>query len=209
MIPPLKSKYWVVDCWVIFNLLFSLVSVYFLTYFDEPIAIGYSVLIYGLLRVFEIFVYQINVLLFHPYKNGLGYTIHSYRRMIIALLHNFFEIILWFAVSYIIFKIDFGTEFETMNPFSVIYFSLLTMVSYSSAVVSDGWSISAIMILQFQAIVGVFMTLVSLARFISLFPKPLELKSESTDLEIYNKVIELEKKIDRLSRHFNNQRKKY
>lgn len=50
---------------------------------------------YGLLRVFEIIIYQINVLFFHPYKfhkAGNEYKIKSPTRIVILLLHNYVEV---------------------------------------------------------------------------------------------------------------------
>jgi len=208
VIPSLKKNHWFVDAWVLGNLLLSTLSVILLSYFDIHRVIVYCIVSYGLLRVWEIFVYQINVLLFHPFQAKSVYTIYSYRRMIVALIHNFFEIILWFAVSYLALNLNFGQEFTSLNPFSVIYFSMLTMVSYTSTVKSESWSLIAMIILHFQAIIGVFMTLISLARFISLFPKPMEIDEHNQDLVLIDKIESLEEKMNQLIKATQNQKRR-
>lgn len=206
--PGLRRSYWFVDAWVLFNLVFSVVSVFILAYGNIGKIFSYVLVVYGLFRVLEIFVYQVNVLLFHPMQNQSTYSIHSHRRMIIALVHNFFEIIFWFAVSYLAFNINFGNELAGLNPFSVIYFSMLTMVSYSSTVTEEGWSLTAIFILHFQAIVGVFMTLISLSRFISLFPKPKEMDAFQEEEVFLQKVESLEKQVNKLIRLTQDQKRR-
>ena len=55
-------------------------------------------MIYAVERCFEILVYQINVLLFAPYRDskaGKEYKIKSPTRMIVLLLHNVFEFVIW------------------------------------------------------------------------------------------------------------------
>ncbi len=206
--PSLKRSYWFVDAWVLINLVFSIVSVFLLAYGEWNRVFMYALVFYGLFRVLEIFVYQVNVLLFHPLQSQASYSIHSHRRMIIALVHNFFEIIFWFAVSYLAFNINFGNELATLNPFSVIYFSMLTMVSYSSTIAAEGWSLTAIFILHFQAIIGVFMTLISLSRFISLFPKPKEMDAVEEDQTLLRKVETLEKQVNKLIRITQDQKRR-
>lgn len=206
--PRLRSSYWFVDAWVLFNLVFSIISVFILAYGELKNAFVYFFVLYGLFRVLEIFVYQVNVLLFHPLQNQSSYSIHSHRRMIIALVHNFFEIIFWFAVSYLAFNINFGNELANLNPFSVIYFSMLTMVSYSSTIAAEGWSLTAIFILHFQATIGVFMTLISLSRFISLFPKPKEMDTFQEEEVLLRKVETLEKQVNKLIRLTQNQKRR-
>lgn len=56
-----------------------------------------------------------------------------------------------------------------------VYMSFTHMVSYSMELDDSKWTLLAILILQFQASIGVFMTLLSLARFVSLFPQPASL----------------------------------
>lgn len=161
-----KGNYRFVDQWILTHTVLSLIYL-FCAYFEAvPISIKYVLLVYGLFRVFEIFIYQLNVILVHPYNQN-NYTIYSYRRMTIVLIHNFFEIIFWFAGTYLVMHF-----IEKMDLSVAIYQSFIHMISYSFNIEKTNWSLVAIIILQFQALIGLFMTLLSLARFISLFPRP-------------------------------------
>jgi len=149
-VPKVKEKYWFVDAWVLGNLIFAVVSVYIVSYAKTPQIIVYLIVAYGFLRVFEIFIYQMNVLLVHPFKE-IGsdrYTLFSYRRTTVALIHNFFEIIFWFATTYIAFQFTFENSIEALNPIVIVYYSFITMVSYSSNLDKDSWTLTATMILH-------------------------------------------------------------
>lgn len=161
-----KGNYRFVDYWLVLHTFLAIVYVVIAGIEQVPSWIKYTLLVYSCLRMFEILVYQLNVILVHPY-NTKNYSLNSYRRMTIALLHNFFEIIFWFAGTFI--TLQFITDATV--PLAV-YTSFTHMVTYSMDLDESKWSMAAIFILQFQAIIGVFMTVLSLARFISLFPQP-------------------------------------
>ena len=131
---------------------------------------------YGLLRVFEISVYQTNVLLFDEYrarKVGKSYAVEGYRRIVLLLLHNYLEIIFWFAASYLYFADSFSFRIAgTHNTtFGGVYTSFIEMTTFGEPNVSPNGAFAAGLIL-WQSFVGVFMTLLSLARFIGLIPTP-------------------------------------
>lgn len=141
----------------------------------------YIVFGYSFLRVFEIIVYQLNVLLFDQYrktKEEEGYRIHSAVRMVILLLHNYIEIIFWFTTMILCLSflynypipISWG-EFVKSNVLCITTFN-------SEALSSSGViSLSRISKLVFYEILsGLIMTLLSLARFISLLPPIKEMK---------------------------------
>lgn len=161
-----KGNYRFVDSWLFCHTWLAFLYVILATIDSVPISIKYVLLIYGCLRMFEILIYQLNVILVHPYNNA-SYSLHSYRRMTIALIHNFFEIVFWFAGTYM------TLHFLTNSDFTMaIYKSFIHMVAYSMEIDESKWSLIAVFILQFQALIGMFMTVLSLARFISLFPQP-------------------------------------
>lgn len=199
--PSLRKKYWFVDAWVIGNLVFAFASVYIVTYEQTPRVLVYIIVAYGILRVFEIFVYQMNVLMVHPFKEGgsTPYTLHSYRRMIVALIHNFFEIIFWFATTYVAFQFTFEHSLERLNPVMVVYYSFITMVSYTSNLDKSSWTLLATTILHIQAIIGLFMTVISLARFVSLFPKPETLDELEKEYTLYDNIQRIEQKLEELN----------
>lgn len=179
-----EKKRLFVDIWLAFNTVLALVFV-LIGYMDTVnIIVKYGFIIYGSLRIFEILIYQLNVMLVHPY-NAPEYTLNSYRRMTIALIHNFFEIIFWFAGTYLTFHF-----MENINPGDAIYRSFTHMVTYNLTIESNKWSILALVVLQSQALLGVFMTVISFARFISLFPQPKSMNnSEQQGEKNSNEVI--------------------
>ena len=131
---------------------------------------------FAMFRVFEIVIYQANVLLFDEFrakKAGKEYAIRGYRRIVILLLHNYFEIIFWFATQYIVFNnmFNFVVAESNVSMLGAIYTSFVVMTSFGFANISP-LSVLAYSIVIGQAIIGLFMTLLSLARFISLIPSP-------------------------------------
>lgn len=164
--PKTRGNHRFVDYWLVCHSFLAILYVGIAGIEQVPSWVKYTLLVYSCLRMFEILIYQLNVILVHPY-NTKNYSLNSYRRMTIALLHNFFEIIFWFAGTFI--TLQFITNASV--PLAV-YTSFTHMVTYSMDLDESKWSMVAIFILQFQAIIGVFMTVLSLARFISLFPQP-------------------------------------
>jgi len=110
--------------------------------------------------------------------------------MTIALIHNFFEIVFWFAGTYV--TLHFLTKTDTTTA---VYRSFTHMVTYTMDIDDKKWSVFSVFILQFQGLIGVFMTVLSLARFISLFPQPGsqdEKEQEANDLRYAKILCELE-----------------
>ncbi len=174
LFPSLKT-HGVVDVWVMSNLGLATIA----AVAAPSILLGWVqvlLLVYGLLRVFEILVYQVNVLLFDEYrakKASKQYALRGYRRLVILLLQNYVEIIFWFASIYVVLKSGF--EFKTPGTadtfFGGVYSSFITMTTFGEPNISPKAPWGAMLIL-FQSGTGLFMTLLSLARFISLIPTP-------------------------------------
>lgn len=196
-----KGNYRFVDYWILAHTLLSFIYVFVANMDSVPNWIKYGIAIYGTIRVFEIFIYQLNVMFVHPYVNK-NYSLNSYRRMTIALLHNFIEIVFWFAGTYSTLHF-----ISNINPSTAIYESFTQMVTYSLSIEESKWSFLTLSILLLQSIVGVFMTILSLARFVSLFPQPGSqdvLEQEAND-QRFNKILdELSEIKDRLEMQENN-----
>jgi len=164
-----------VDGWVLTHLLLAIISV--------PLALNVNsyylqigIAVFAFSRVFEIVIYQTNVLIFDEYRaklNGNKYALHGYRRIVILRLHNYFEIIFWFATQYILFNQLFGFTVPESNTsfFGAVYTSFVVMTSFGFYNIIPH-SVFAYTIVIGQAMIGLFMTLLSLARFISLIPTP-------------------------------------
>ena len=189
LIPVTREGYRFVEGWVLGNLLLSIVLLLICSApslrWWEAIAIGYA----GI-RVFEVFIYQINVLLFDQYRakkeehrlRRLGityvpYALRGFRRIVILLLHNYVEIIFWFALFYRNIGWAFETGGVSLDSFLVsLNFSFVMMTTFGHIAISPRETLGSILIF-IQSVIGLFMALLILARFISLLP-PVETLDE-------------------------------
>lgn len=152
---------------------------------------SYIPFVYACLRIFEIVIYQVNVLLFDEYRAkkkamnegrelSKSYAVRGYRRTVILLLHNYFEIICWFGVVYTFFyrsgDLVMGPGLPDPSFFSVFRDSLLLMFSFNSDWQSPSTD-TGLLIFSLHATIGVFMTVLAFARFLALLPPP-ETKDE-------------------------------
>lgn len=164
-----------VDTWTIGHLLLALLGLWFVSSQEASLnLIGLWIAAYGLLRTFELVVYQVNVLLFDEYrakKAGHAYQIRGYRRMVILLIHNYFETVVWFACAHFLLAHWNWIELTGNGFLGSLREALTLMVAFSF---NGGAALNQLgqLILLFQAAVGVLMTLVMLARFISILPTP-------------------------------------
>ncbi len=98
---PFTFGYLFPELWVLFNMLLAVMGCIIVAKTSSKV-ISYIFIVYAFLRTFELFVYQINVLLFDPIRSGLSkYRIKSATRTILLLICNIFEYVLWFSVVYI------------------------------------------------------------------------------------------------------------
>lgn len=155
-----KISYKFVDLWVVGNLIAAILS----SIFVYNLSIEYKgiiliVLIYSILRVFEVIIYQINVLLFHPYraqKEGKKYKIKSVTRMVIA--------------SIIILNGDnpYSSTWVEIVRSNILCIATLDGSSVKEAVNSYYKYLSSLVFCEI--ISGMIMTIISLARFIGALP---------------------------------------
>ncbi|WPX07794.1 hypothetical protein [Anaerocellum danielii] len=180
-----KNKgYFLVDAWVLGNILLSFLAVVSTYYINSRFkAIFWIILIYGVLRVFEIIVYQVNVLFFdriRTKKNKREYKIKSVTRTIILLLHNFVEIMLWYSVMMICLLKIGGNFPDDSSVWDFIRANILNVTIFNADEIEQiaGSKNSTIAnLIFFENITGLFMTLLCLARFINLLP-PVESEEE-------------------------------
>lgn len=168
-----KSTSWwydFIDIWVLSNLALSITSVFLIKLLNFNF-LNELLIFYGLLRVFEIIIYQINVLLFDEYrarKSGKNYQIRGYRRMIINLFTNFIEITFWFASTYAVYLTSISDQEMSIAHLIYSSFSTITTFGISELTIKND---TGLFILWFQSIAGLLMTLLSISRFIGLLPK--------------------------------------
>ena len=115
------------------------------------------------------------MLLFDEYRAkraGKPYAFRGFRRIVVLLLHNYAEIIFWFALFYRNLDWAFQTYKVSLNSFlASLNFSFVTMTTLGYSTISPKEPLSDVLTLVHSAI-GLFMALLILARFISLLPKP-------------------------------------
>jgi hypothetical protein len=128
--------------------------------------------VYGMVRVFEISVYQTNVLLFDWYRarrRGDTYRVQGLLRMVILLLHNYAEIVAWFATAYVVIGARSVDIPEQRSVIGALYGSFQTMVSLGPGQIVHHDS-TGMLLVWAQSLVGLLMTILVLARFISMLP---------------------------------------
>ncbi|MGY5586271.1 hypothetical protein, partial [Vibrio cincinnatiensis] len=163
------------EVWALSHVFLSIMSVPAVLYINNQI-IGCAIALYALLRVYEVVIYQTNVLLFDEYraiKAGREYALHGYRRIVILLMQNYFEIIFWFAAQYIFFHsmFSFAVEGSHESVLGAVYTSFVVMTSFGFYNITPLGVVAYSLVIG-QAMIGLFMTLLSLARFIGVIPTP-------------------------------------
>lgn len=161
------------EIWVIFNLILSFISIRIMYNSNNKLVIK-SLTLYGVIRVGEIIVYQINVILFDQYRSGKKYKISSYTRSTILLIHNFIEIIFWYS-SLVIFMLKME---NLLNPikYSLLYYvkmNILCLFTFNLDYIVNMVSKSSNLlhnIAFFEVITGLLLTLIVLAHTVGKLP---------------------------------------
>jgi len=173
LIPKRALTYAFVDAWVIANLVASIVAI-FLIGIAGPMA--FLILLYGGFRVLETVIYQANVFIFDEYRAkraGRDYRLRGYRRLVLLSMHNYIELVFWFAVAYRYFHTEFAYDgaLRLHSKLGAIYFSLVTWATVGFGDIHPTTRVGAVLVIS-QIAIGVFMALVILTRFISHLPRP-------------------------------------
>ena len=138
---------------------------------------------YGMTRVYDIVTTQIDTLLFRVYrirkieaqmeKEGVPYTSHAIRgnvRIVVLILQNYAELIFWFALFYHYWAWAFFSQTESLSSlFTLLTFSFNTMTTFGATSVNACESWGRVLVFV-QSIIGLFMALMILSRFISFLP---------------------------------------
>lgn len=170
-----EYRYLFVEAWVLGNLLCACVGVVIAVAFAKfPILINLLSL-YAVLRVLEIIIHQANIILFDEYrtrKAGRKYAVRGFRRITILSLHNYVEIILWYAILFLRFNDSFENGTVKLHSIlQVISYSFHTLTTFGYEGTVPSTTLGQALVLS-EAIAGVFMVVIILARFLSLIPAP-------------------------------------
>ena len=179
----LVKSYGFVEVWVSVHTILALGALVFITTGLTTVTENLFILIvaYGCLRVFEMVVYQINVLLFDEYRNLKErksdptvepYKVRSFRRLVLLLLHNYFEVLCWFALFYVYFNMQNHLSMQDgVSLIAVVRESLVMMIAFGPEA-NKAISLKGQVILTVHSFVGVYMTVIVLSRFLALLPSP-------------------------------------
>lgn len=168
-------NYRFIDKWVIGNSLAAIIlSIILFNIKGNCLWLMIIISTYGFFRVFEVIVYQINLTLFDSYrahKKGEEYQVKSIRRIILLLLHNYVEIMFWYAS--IMLTVAYISDIRvTTSWIEYITSTILCVATFDRAGLESIISENLLLMqLAFMEIVsGLIMTIISLARFIGILP---------------------------------------
>ena len=180
LIPWLRDErisYAVVEIWVIGHTLLAFVITLFV-YNNSLDGFMKIIMIYGGLRVLELVVYHINNLIFDEWRArraGKPSSLRGYRRLFLLLLHNYIELIFWLMVALIFFQSQNYIVLDDSSYIGILHESLLSIATFSSESIQIiDWR--GQYLLTIVSLIGMFMTMMVLARILSLIPIPTTLE---------------------------------
>ena len=174
---PFTSEYIFPEIWLVLNMLIAIAARPLLVK-TNSVVLAYILGIWSMLRVFELVVYQINVLFFHRLNGyylgtkGSGkapeqteeYAIKSATRTVIMLICNMIEYMIQFAVMFQAIEIITG---YTGMAVSFLDSFLLFMNAGDLAMYKQSPLFYQAYV---ETMIGVFINIVCLARFINMLP---------------------------------------
>lgn len=162
---PFTARFLFPEIWVLINITLAIIG-YFTVRKETAEWICWVFCIFAIFRTFELFVYQINVLLFDPIKKGRSkYKIKSATRTVLLLICNIFEYILWFSVVYLFMYRGQESDVDRLH---IVMESVSTLANIASP--EDFKNADIVFVAYIESVIGIFMNIVCLARFISLLP---------------------------------------
>lgn len=176
----LRKSPGLIEAWAFGHLLLSAAALWLSTTHPQS---GWTpaALLYGVVRVVQLVAYQSTVVFFDGFRTPRStpeYAVTGYRRLILLTLHNYLEIAFWFAAIYSHYSSFFRDETHALSSFTgALYYSAVTMTTVGYGDVVPICRLSRITV-TLQLLVGAFLTLIILARFIAFLPKPRTLDSE-------------------------------
>jgi len=169
-----EELYALIDAWVHLHLFLAIILWAAFSIVDSVVWLTWIFVIYGILRISDIVIYNINVILFDQYRhNGSkkDHMVRSFRRILICLFINYSEILLWFAIFYRFFKHCFSMPNVCLNNlWGSLYFSIVTMTTLGYGDIKPINNCGACLC-GLQTLIGVFWVVVVVARFITVLPK--------------------------------------
>lgn len=158
-----------VDVWVLSCLTLSIVS-YLLSFLFAAKWLHVTILVLSIVRISEYVPYLLFILIFSRRQKGTT-DLRSYRRLLLLLMCNYVETIFWFATWYSILTAHGYLRAGGPLPVSILRESIMLMVANWSGNFTElsklAWAVVTV-----HDFLGLLMTVVVGARFISLLPRP-------------------------------------
>lgn len=173
------NSYMFSEIWAVGNLLFAgFISLNLIKY-TNCTSLTYVLLVYSILRVLEMLVYQINVLFFHRLNSVYiekieqnnqidkddDYQLLSATRTVILLIINVFEYIVQFSVIFAACNVI--NNLSLVNIGFIQSFELFMSLADIEMYLKPRW---LFVIAYLEVLIGVFMNILCLARCIGLLP---------------------------------------
>jgi hypothetical protein len=163
-----------VEIWVMSWLAVSIVGFLF-SFLQLPWIVSGMIWLASAYRLYEILMYAANTVLFRSVR-GATRPLRSRERYAVLILINYAEIIFWFATYYSLLKQQiFSTHDLQRDPcftaLLVLRESLVMMVANTTGAFTPE-SVWVLILTTLQMIIGLFMTLLVVARLINLLPIP-------------------------------------
>jgi hypothetical protein len=164
------NSFFFVDVWVLGWLACS-IAAYTISFAPLGGIVKWAIFLLTAIRVFEYTTYLFGVVLFPRAKKGTA-DIRSARRLLILLASNYLETVFWFATIYSLLASELLLK-VTGEPhsISILRESLMLMVAnWSGNFTILSWQ--AWVVVTVQDFLGLTLTLIVVARIISILPKP-------------------------------------
>ena len=180
---PKFDSYKSVEKFVIFMLFGSIIFFIFSPFFTRiNIWFKFAFLIIPLFFIYDVVIYQINVLLFdyrRVTKEKKLYSVKGYTRLFILLGFNYFILIFSFATIYHVCQFNFSIYSILQYPIishvntldGAFYYSTVTMATLGHGDIIPVTVLGRILT-SIHTLIGLFINLILIARFVSIMPRP-------------------------------------
>ena len=174
ILPKRLFTYGFVDCWVLLHF-FGAIVVWAWIAASASRALSVAAVVYGGVRVWELLIYNVNVV-FCDAGISADLALRGFRRSMLLGIHNFVEVVFWFAAFYRFLAHAPHFDAKVVPVVSTaggsLYYSVVTSATVGYGDVTPGDPTTRWIVIA-QIGVSIFLTLVVLSRFLSLLPKPL------------------------------------
>ena len=137
----------------------------------------------GVCSLLEVLVVQVHVVLFGGYwaqKEGEEQEVKGVHRLLVNALHNYAEVVAWFALFYLSLEGYFDTLGQNIHPtVDSLNFSFVTMTSFGYPNLRPTHELGFLLTLA-QSAIGLAMALLILGLLVNALPVPIT-RTESKD----------------------------